>query len=417
MLTMAATRTQKDSLRRPALFVHVPTHGARLRAVRGVHFDQSTARPQKLVTKHLNKHSPTGIHDSSVQAGFGFDVGAGVFNGAFGAADHVVNLQFLNDHGAVALGVAGAEGMQVLFALPPNSLMQQGDTSLGLFSVLGSFLPSSKYALGMGKTSLRQLEVLGIGRRFAVGVVQKIGNASVNAHDGFCPSSGRGHIDFAHQASKPLISVSLDGTCLGLAFDGTMQHDSHSAKLGKAKGVSIDSPLLWVRFTKSNRAAAPTFESGLAGQALETPPPGFFKLDKKLSAHVSQHIGEPRKLGAQVGKLFHLVERGGVSLIGSCKAHQPLLESEVPQEPQGSFPLPDASDLLLIRVNSEAKGLVNKHERSVAVSKNAFNKKGAALPPRPNWLGVCAQKSLDRTKAGEDPQFFVSPQRSDQWQI
>lgn len=91
-------------------------------------------------------------------------------------------------------------------------------------------------------------------------------------------------------------------------------------------------------------------------------------------------------LSTERGKFVDLIERSRINLLPGApgKAHQALLMGQVPQESQGVFPCPDASDLLFGRVNSEPERLVNQHppehKLGCGISKRCLTK---AL--RPKW--------------------------------
>lgn len=137
MRSQPTQNTPERCLRDAVLFRDVPASVASLRGVGGGNFDKRSPGPCEFVTQALNKFAPSCIEDASGKSAV--------------RADHVTDLEFLDDDCAVALGIGSAEIMNEMFALSPNLAVDASNAEFGFFSVLGPFLPARDVALCASK--------------------------------------------------------------------------------------------------------------------------------------------------------------------------------------------------------------------------------------------------------------------------
>ena len=179
------------------------------------------------------------------------------------ASDHPRDVQFLQHDDAVALGESCRLDVQEVVALPPDLAVDAGDASLGLLSVLRSFLPSADGALCVGESLERGFEVARVGDHVAVGRRAEVGDATVDGDDGAVAGRWLGHVQLADDADEPLVAVALEGARLRLPFERPVQHSAERAELREADIAAIE------RATSSDAARRRT--SDIAALAL---PPG-----------------------------------------------------------------------------------------------------------------------------------------------
>ena len=178
MVTVATRGAAKDGLRATRLGVDAAACAARLAAVGGRHLDERAPRPRELVAEHVREAGPSRVRDAASAA----------------TANHPRDVQLLQHDDAVALGESCRLDVQEVVALPPHLAVDASDASLGLLSVLRSFLPSADGALSVGESLERGFEVAGVGDHVAVGRGAEVGDAAVDGDDGAFAVRGLGSV-------------------------------------------------------------------------------------------------------------------------------------------------------------------------------------------------------------------------------
>ena len=354
MFPVTTVDTQED-LTLAGESVHAPTSRARLRRVGGVNFRQLTPLPGELVGEELGQEAPTLIEDSTCESSVGLH--------------HVADLQILNHDRAVALGVVVAELVTEVLTLSPDLAVQVGNTGLRFLSVLRSFLPSRDRLLSTRKP-LESLAVEAWGlEEQAVRVRDYIRDTSVDGYDRFSLRLRGFDFNQADNRDEPLIPVPLEGAGLRLAFEGSVNDGSDVAELGEADDIAIQSPGFGMRFTQPERVNPLPLPPRTLSELLEASLPRLVQLNEKLGANVTRNISEPGEIPTKLCQFVDLVEGGGVDPLpfGSGESRPPLLIREVPQEPQGRFPMTEPRDLRGRRVDAIAESLACDHERHCAI--------------------------------------------------
>src|SRR5271166_6564363 len=332
--------------------VHTSANRARLARVVSRNFSEHTPMPGELVGEELSQEAPTLIEDTSGKSSFDLH--------------HVADLQILNHDRAVALSVVMAELVAEVLPLPPYLAVEAGDTRLCFSLILRSLLSPGYSPLGASKP-LENLAVEAGGlEEQAVRVGDHVGDTTVDGHDGFSLRLRGLEFDQTDNRYEPLIPVPLESTGLGHAFEGAVDHGTKVPQLGEANNAPIQSPSFGVRLAQPERVDPLSLPTRTPSELLEAALPSLVQLDEKLSAYVARDICQPRKLPTKLCQFVDLIERGWedplVSWTGETK--KTLLIREVPQEPQGGFPLTEPRDLRGCRVDAVAERLTCDHERS-----------------------------------------------------
>ena len=329
--------------------VNGATSGARLRRIGRRHFDQLAARPRQLVAQHVRKARPSRPGDVPREVAI---------------LDHAGNIQILNHDGAVALGVVVAENVQCVFALSPDLAVQTHHAELRLFSVLRSFLSSRDGTVGAGEPGQCLFEVGGVGNKSPVAVGEQVGHTAIDGDDGLGARGRVGDLDLADNRGKPLISVSVDRAGCGLTLKRSVSDAAQVAELQEANAIARKTPRSHTRRCERKRSWSPSLPVWSPTDPLEAPLPRIFEFSQKLNAHPAWNVSKPRQLCAKVGEFAHLSKRRWIDPLPllASEPHQPLLVSEVPQEPESILPLTKPRDLRWRRVDAKPKALVNEHQ-------------------------------------------------------
>ena len=355
----------------PGLGGDVPAFGAGLRTVGSGHLDEAAAAPKQLVAEHRSE-------DASVEAALLRDVAARVLDRAGCASDHVLDAEPFDHDSAVALGVACRLDVENVVALSPNLPMQLGDSEVGLCSFSTPLPFPGSASLGPSQTLRCRLVVFRIDDEPAVAVRQQVVNSTVNGDDGFGASRGI-DLDLAQDRREPLPGLATQRATLRLAFERTVDDGSKVPEFREADLVRFQSPYFRMRLAECQAVTPLPLPTREPRDAFEAALERLVEFDEQLGADVPRHVREPGKFGPELRQLVDLVERGGVDLVGSSEAHQPLLKREVPEPPQRTFPRHEPSDLFLAGVDAVAEGSVADHE-SVVARNLTLNKETALLP-------------------------------------
>ena len=343
-----AANTAEVRLSLPTRGVHDSARMAGLRAVVRGHLDKLAAGPRELVAQALHQAPPACIEDASCQPAVG--------------SHHVADHELLNDHGAVALGVGGAEILYDVLALPADLAVQPRYANFSFLSVFRLFLATGDGALGVRKALHRSRVEARSFDDVAVAVGDDVHDATVERDHGLDPLHGLGNLELARDRDKPLLALSTNGAGLGNAFEWTVHYDAEIAKLGKPQ-TCAQAPNIRVWLAQAQPVATFALESRGAREPFETALPCLVELDKQLRTDVARNIREPRQLSAELGELVDLIECCVVPPLVSRTAQTKtsLLEREVPQEAQRVLPCVEPIGLLNAGVHAVAKRLPDQH--------------------------------------------------------
>ena len=322
-----------------------------LRGVRSGHFYDSPSVPDELVLKHGNELRPSCSCDATSKAVI---------------LEHTLDVELLDDHRAVTLGVSGRQLVQNVIPLSPDLAMDTVRTVQGSCSVLGSFLPPAHSSLSVTKSLQRPFKMCGIWYLVSVGVSEQVDDSSIDGHYGFHPRARVGDLVLAQDAGEPLIPVSEDRAGLCFAFKLSMTHDLQRSELGEMQLSTCELPGLWVWLANSQPVSSFSLPARLICEFLEAPLPSLVQLNKQLSTHVARDFGDPWELSSQLGQLVDLIKGGNVLplIARTGETDQSLLVCQVPQTAQGALPANQNSGLLPIRIEPKTKPLANKHDFS-----------------------------------------------------
>ena len=322
-----------------------------LRGVRSGHFYDPPSVPGELVLKHGNELRPSCSCDATSKAVI---------------LEHTLDVELLDDHRAVTLGVSGRQLVQNVIPLSPDLAMDTVHTVQGSCSVLGSFLPPAHSSLSVTKSLQRPFKMCGIWYLVSVGVSEQVDDSSIDGHYGFHPRARVGDLVLAQDAGEPLIPVSEDRAGLCFAFKLSMTHDLQRSELGEMQLSTCELPDLWVWLANSQPVSSFSLPARLICEFLEASLPSLVQLNKQLSTHVARDFGDPWELSSQLGQLVDLIKGGNVLplITRTGETDQSLLVCQVPQTAQGALPANQNSGLLPIRIEPKTKPLANKHDFS-----------------------------------------------------
>ena len=358
--------------------VHTATSRARLGRVMGWDLSQHPSLPGELVLEKLGQKPPALVEDASGKSSVGLH--------------HVADLQVLNHDRAVALGVVVAELVAEVLSLPSDLAVQIGNTRLRFLPVLRSFLSSRNCLLSASKT-LESLAVeAGALKEQAVRVCDHVGDTTVDGHDRFSLRLRGFDFNQADNRDEPLIPVPFERAGLGRAFDGAMDHGSKVSQLGKADNAPIEFPSLWVWFAQAKGVQSLSLPARALTELLEAALPSLVQLNEKLRADVARNVCKPGEIPTKLSQFVDLIEcrREDPFVARTSQPHQPLFVCEVPQEPQGGFPLTEPRDLRGRRVDAIAERLACDHERHYAVGLSC--RQGTFARGTQNSCGIPAEE-------------------------
>ncbi|KKN04626.1 hypothetical protein LCGC14_1095520 [marine sediment metagenome] len=369
MRGMSARDAGKPRLCLATVRCNVTTSSTRLRAVRGRYLDKRAAGPVTFIAQHLDQPTPASIENAAVETGFSADVAAGVCSGPFGATGHIPQLQFLDDHRTVVLGVAIRDLMQVPVPLPANCAVDSGDTASRFLLIGTPFLASGDHALCAGETLKTLLQVRRLWNKSTSGIGDEIDHAAVEGDWVAAWSNRICDNELADDAGKPLVPIAYDAARLRCAFEWSMDHCLEQTEFGEADAAILQSPDFGMRFAQRHRISALALPARLHRKPLKAALPRFVELDEQLRADVPWDISKPWKLSAKPGQLLALVKGRVVSPLAAwtCEAKQPLLMGQVPQIAQRVLPRIKTHDLCYGRIDPIAVGFVNRpHQINVS---------------------------------------------------
>jgi hypothetical protein len=347
MVTVATRCAAEGRLRPTGHLVDAPASAARLARVVGWHIDHRAPRPGHLVAQHVCEAGPPRVRDAPRAP----------------TSDHPRNVQLFQNDDAVALGESRRLDVQEVVALSPHLAVEAGDTGLGLISILGSFLSSADGALSVGEPLERGFQVAWASDPITVGSRGEVDDASVDSHDRAIAWGRLDRFDLADDRGEPLARVAAQRAGLWFALDRAVHHRAERAELGEADVGAVESPHLRVRLAEGQRVATPTLPPGRAREPLEATLPSLIELHEQLRADVARDVGEPRESSTKLGELVALVVRGQEdSLVPRSGQPEPsLLEGEVPEKTQGTFPRAEPLHLRGRRVDANAKSFADPH--------------------------------------------------------
>lgn len=210
MLNQTARDTSKRRLRTTVCCVHVPARVAGLRRVGCRDFNKHSAHSCELVSQKFCKSTPSNCSDTASEPS--------------ADAHHVLRTQCFYDDSAVAIGIRRREAVQNMTTLTTDFSTKAHDTRLRFFSIFRSFLSSRHDTLSMRKTAHGMLVEARIFNNFAVTVGDNVHDTAIDGDDGRSSWNGSWHLKFAHDASKPLVTV-LD-ECAGYGTEHSLVCDA-----------------------------------------------------------------------------------------------------------------------------------------------------------------------------------------------
>lgn len=302
----------------------------------------------------LNKDAPTRIKDGAVEACFGLYILARVLLCPLGRARHVLDLQMLHHHLAVAISILVGKLVQHVVPLPAHLSHQTGYSTVSFVSVFGPLVFVAGAAFGAVQPVFGGFQVSRVLENSAVRISHNLGHTAVDSDSGFDRQAGVFDFEHARDRRKPLVSIPLDRAGLGRAFDRPVQHDRYSPEFREYQRVVLNTEKLTMRLADAQHRAALLFPTRLATQLLEAPLPSFVQLGKELSTDISRHVSQPGKVGAKLFQLVDLVESAKIrpQVPRQPKGHQPLFMRNIPKESQGILPSQQTRLLLRAGVNA-----------------------------------------------------------------
>lgn len=256
----------------------MPALRALLRRIRCGDSDQQTSTTRRLVLQHRRKSTRSHVQQRSVEPRLLRHVSTRFLRGALGGAGHVLQLQVLDHHYAVILGVAMAPGVQEVFALPAQLPVDLGHLGLLLLPVVGALLFLGKLALALGKGRGQGLAEARVGDEVPVGVREGDLDADVDG-DG-PPGGGRVlRLDLEGDVSKPLIDVADQLAGDGLSRHVSVQNDGKIPDLGEANQalLEVEPPDLGVELFEADGMDTSLLEGGHPALLGEEIAPGLVK--------------------------------------------------------------------------------------------------------------------------------------------
>ena len=352
MVDVTARCATKSGLRDAGFSVDAPAVRARLRRVGCGDFYQFSACPLEFIPQEFDETAPSGLVDASGESSICFD--------------HTSNVQFLDDHTALAISDVTREFVQKIVPLSSYYAMQAGNTELGLFPVLRSFPPSRDDTLSVSKANSRAFHPLRIFDEIPVAICDEVDDATVKGNGGQGTRKRIGNLKNADDRGEPLIAVSGQRAGLWRSFKWAVSDDSKWAtEFREVQPVRAESPYLRMRFAEVDNVASFTLPPGLHGEFLETTLPSKVEFNKDLRTDIARNVSKPRKFGSQFSQLVDLIEGGEILAValGMGKPNQALLIRQVPEEAQGIAPSVESSYLLSRRIDSKPECLADLQVR------------------------------------------------------
>ena len=361
MVFVATSRAHKPSLRRSVVRSDMPAGRTRLRAVVGGHFKQRASCPVTFVAQHRRQPAPTGVEYAAVEARFGTHVSSRFVPGAFCTPGHVPHLQLLDNHRAVALGIAIGNLMQGKVPLPADCAVDACYPGTCFLLIATSFLAPRHHALCVRKFAKASLEVGRLLDTVALGIGNEVDDASVQSDGGSRGWHGVCDLELAHDAHKPLVVVADERAGLGGSFELAMDDGAQPAELGKPDSCAVKAPRFGVRLAQGRNISSLALPARLPSELAKAPLPGLVELDEQLRTHVARHVCQPRQLGSQRGEVVDLVKGGVILPLASWpgEAKQALLMRQVPQKAQGVVPRRQSRRLRGRRIDAIAVRFAN----------------------------------------------------------
>lgn len=348
MLGQTTPGAHERRLRDSVLFGDVAAPVACLRGIGGWHFRKCPARPREFVAQTFNEFAPSRVKNAASKPAV--------------RADHVTDMEFLNDDRAVTLGIGSAESMDEVLALPPHLAVNASDAALRLFSIFGSFLSTRDGTLRASEP-LHCCDIEARRRNYCtVAIGDDVGHAAVERDNWLNAGSWVDDLDLTGDRGKPLVPVTTDRARLRLAFQRTMNDRADVADLWKPNGRTVQPPDFGMWLAQTKHVSHLVFPPRHSGEAPKTALPCLVQFHEELGAYIARDVGKPGQFGAKIGKLPMLIEQRRIPLVSAGQANEALLVREVPQEPQRRLPRDETRLLRWRRIDAVSEALVNKHD-------------------------------------------------------
>lgn len=273
-------------------------------------FGHLTAFGDDFVLQHLNEPAPAAFKNGTVESSFLTHIRARLLSRSTSALRHVLDLQPLNNHRAVVLGVVMTLAMQNRFALATCRSVQSGDDGSRLLLILGSLLPARHRSLRTRELFADVLERTQARNNTAVRVGNQIDDASIDGNGSFDAANRVKQLYFNDYRREPRVTVPNQCACPDLTTRFSVDHCANCAKLRKyyksITSCTFDAKPLWRNHGCTIQAFA--FPVRHTAESLEAALPCLVELDEQLSTDVARYICKPRQLGTQISQFLHLAE-------------------------------------------------------------------------------------------------------------
>jgi hypothetical protein len=404
VVNVPAVNADELGLALSARGVDCPTLSTGLRRVLSGNLDERAAIPGELVAEKINEFSPPCVADAARQIPI---------------LDHALDIESLDNHAAVVIGVVVREDVNEMFTLATDLSMQTRDASFRLLSVLGTLDPTGNDPLSVSETDERTLQELRVADENTVAVSGEADDATVDA-DGWLGARGWiCHLDDTGDRTEPLVAIARDGTCLGRSLERTMRDDTNRLlDLGKMQPIAAQSPCLVVRFTQADRVTSFSFPARSVRESLKASLPSGIKLNEQLGADIAGNVRKPGEFPPDSSQLVDLIERSGIVPVVTRPrvAEDTLLIGKVPEEAQGIAPAVECHHLLAGRVDPKPKCLDRPHVFQYTLVYGKVNRRSqretCRLQPKRS-LGICPKIP----KKGDHGQGVLPAPRGMGWRL
>ncbi len=178
--------------------VHHAAGRTGLTGVRGRDLDECAARRLQFVAEHVDEHRPSGTSDLATEP----------------TAHHAPHIQPLDDHHAVALGVASREHMEDVRTLATDLAVKLRDPEAGAGAPPRALPTPSDDALGMGEATETRLQMLGIGHEDSIRIGQQVRQPPIDGDHGRGARLRLGHLLLTLDRHDPLVHLASDRATL-----------------------------------------------------------------------------------------------------------------------------------------------------------------------------------------------------------
>jgi len=217
----------------PAARIDHAALGTRLRRVLRRDLDYLPAFRRDLVSQHLHETAPAAIEDCAIEAGLLAYPCTWLFGRSLRARGHASDVQSLDDHSAVVLGVAIRLAVQDGVALPARFPMQAGHDGPCILLVLGSLLSARNSALRARELFADTFERTRVWHTMTVRVGDQVDHSAVDGDDGFTTWKRVGLFELNGHTREPCVSITHKRACLCFAARRSVHNSRYGTELRK----------------------------------------------------------------------------------------------------------------------------------------------------------------------------------------